>query len=412
MSATEAPVARIAPAPAMTDAAARAVVAALTADGAEVRFVGGCVRDTLLGAPLADVDLATVDPPAAVIALLERAGLKAVPTGIEHGTVTAVAEGRPFEITTLRLDVATDGRRAEVAFTDDWRADAARRDFTINAMSLTPEGGLHDYFGGREDLAAGRVRFVGSAAQRIAEDYLRVLRFFRFLARYGRGEPDAEAVAACRDAAGRLGRLSIERVRTELVKLLAAPNPVPALAVMDDLDVLAAVLPEAGERTTLMVLCGIDDRDPVRRLAALASDGGEALGRRLKMSNAEVRRLALLAPPAVELTPGLDRKGQRQVLYDLGPGVFRDLVLLAWAADREGRASAWRAMLETAQGWSAPKLPLRGADITALGVPKGPQVGRIVAAVEAWWRREDFRPDREACLAMARGLVKGGEAAR
>lgn len=410
MSATEAPVARVPLAPAMCDAAARAVVAALAADGAEVRFVGGCVRDTLLGAPIADVDLATADPPSTVIALLGRAGLKAVPTGIEHGTVTAVAEGRPFEITTLRLDVATDGRRAEVAFTDDWRADAARRDFTINAMSLAPDGGLHDYFGGREDLAAGRVRFVGSAAQRIAEDYLRVLRFFRFLARFGRDMPDPEALAACGAAAGRLGRLSIERVRTELVKLLAAPNPVPALAVMDDSGVLAAVLPEAGDRTTLMTLCGIDDRDPLRRLAALVGTGGEALGRRLKMANAEIRRLGLLAPPAVVLEPGLDPAGRRQVLYDLGPAIYRDLVLLAWAADREGHADAWRAMLATARDWTAPALPLRGADVTALGVPKGPEVGRIVAAVEAWWRARDFQPGREACLDVARRLAAGEDA--
>jgi len=403
----EDPVARIAPASSMTDHAARAVVAALRADGAEVRFVGGCVRDALRGGQVSDVDLATPDPPETVLALLSRAGIKGVPTGIEHGTVTAVADARPFEITTLRLDLATDGRYAEVAFTDDWRADAARRDFTFNAMSLSPEGDLYDYFGGREDLEAGCVRFVGQAEQRIAEDYLRVLRFFRFLARFGHGEPDGEALAACAAAADKLGRLSIERVRMELLKLLSAPAPVPALQTMADLGVLPAVLPEAGPLSTLLVLCGIDDRDGVRRLAALIGTDGEIVGRRLKMANVAIARLARLAPPAHALEAGLDALGQRQVLYDLGPDLFRDLVLLAWAADREGRASLWRAMLESANDWEIPKLPIRGADVTALGVPGGPQIGRIVAAVESWWRARDFQPGREACLEIVQALVTG-----
>ena len=407
MSRTEAAVARVALAPAMADRAARRVVAALAADGTQVRFVGGCVRDALLGRDVADIDLATPDPPERVIALLEQAKLKAVPTGLKHGTVTAVADGRPFEVTTLRLDVATDGRHAEVAFTDDWMADAARRDFTMNAMSLAPDGALYDYFGGREDLAAGRVRFVGDARQRIAEDYLRVLRFFRFLAHYGRAGPDAEAVAACREAAGRLGRLSAERVRTELLKLLAAPNPVPALTVMREIGVLAAVLPEAGELTRLLTLAGIDDRDPVRRLAALLDDGGKEVARRLRMSNAEIARLAALAPPVRRLDPVMTVADQRQALYKVGAGRFRDLVLLGWAGDRERRAEDWRSMLETANAWENPKLPLKGADVVAMGVPKGPEVGRVVAAVQSWWRGEDFRPDRKACLERARELVDG-----
>lgn len=404
-SVREASVARIAPAPSMTDDAARAVVAALTAEGAEVRFVGGCVRDALRGDAVNDVDLATPDTPETVLALLARAGLKGVPTGIEHGTVTAVADGRPFEITTLRLDVATDGRHAEVAFTDDWRADAARRDFTFNAMSLSPAGELYDYFGGREDLEAGRVRFVGEAERRIAEDYLRVLRYFRFLARFGHGGPDPQALAACKAAAGSLGRLSVERVAMELMKLLATPAPVPALQAMADIGVLAAVLPEAGSLTTLLALCGIDDRDPLRRLAALIGTEGEAVGRRLKMANTAISRLARLAPPARVLDAGMEATAQRQVLYDLGPERFRDLVLLAWAGDRENHADRWRAMLETANAWESPKLPVRGADITAMGVPGGPQIGRIVAAVEAWWRARDFRPDRQACLDVARALA-------
>ncbi|MBX3144204.1 MAG: CBS domain-containing protein [Trueperaceae bacterium] len=392
----------------VVDEAVRQVVE-LTAGNAALYLVGGTVRDLLLGTGIKDLDLMVEGESAERVGtLLQQALGGTLSFHAGFGTCTlALPDGLTVDLATAREELyARPGALPEVE-ASDLRRDLGRRDFTINAMSLAPDGGLHDYFGGREDLTAGRVRFVGSAAQRIAEDYLRVLRFFRFLARFGRDMPDPDALAACGAAAGRLGRLSIERVRTELVKLLAAPNPVPALAVMDDSGVLAAVLPEAGDRTGLMVLCGIDDRDPLRRLAALVGTGGEALGRRLKMANAEIRRLGLLAPPAVALEPGLDPAGRRQVLYDLGPAISRDLVLLAWAADREGHADAWRAMLATARDWTAPALPLRGADVTALGVPKGPEVGRIVAAVEAWWRARDFQPGREACLDVARRLAAG-----
>lgn len=385
--------------------ATQSVVAALTSGGAEVRFVGGCVRDVLSGEVMGDVDLATSDLPEVVIDLSEAAGLKAIPTGLKHGTITVVAEGRPFEVTTLRVDVETDGRHAEVVFTDDWKADAARRDFTFNAMSLRPDGTFFDYFDGRDDLAAGRVRFVGDAQRRVAEDYLRVLRYFRFLARFGRGEPEVEAVAACRAASDQLARLSIERVRNELFKLLAAPNPAPTLGLMRETGILAAVLPDAGAMDVLVTLVGIDDRDPLRRLAALAPNSGETTGRALKLSKAEQARLSALAPPCTVPDPGMDHMAQRQLLYDLGAERFTDLVLLAWAGDRQVHANVWRAMLQTAQTWEKPSLPVRGSDVLAMGVPSGERVGELVGAVEHWWREGGFQADREACLARLREIA-------
>ena len=388
--------------PALSGDAARAVVAALTRDGADVRFVGGCVRDLLLGEPLSDVDLATPDRPETIVALLEAGDIKAVPTGLKHGTVTAVAKGVPFEITTLRIDVETDGRHAEVAFTDDWEADAARRDFTINAMSLTPDGSLFDYFEGRCDLARQCVRFVGNARTRISEDYLRVLRFFRFLAQLPAAQPDEAAVDACREAAGRLGGLSAERIQAELLKLLKARNPVPAIELMRGTGVLEAMLPEAGSSVDLMALSGIDDGDPVRRLAALAPDGGAAIAHRLKMSNDDKARLSQLAPPALSLDVAATAQDVRQVIYDIGSARVRDMILLGWSADREGRAAAWRAMMEVVNAWESPELPIKGADAVSLGLKSGPDVGEALRAVERWWRSQDFQPDREVCMAVLR----------
>ena len=237
----------------------------------QARLVGGAVRDALAGLPVADIDIATPEPPETSMARLAEAGLRVVPTGLAHGTVTAVSNHRPFEITTLRRDVATDGRHAQVVWTDDWRADAARRDFTINALSLDRDGGLHDFFGGQADLAAGRVRFVGEAGQRIAEDYLRVLRFFRFYARYGHGAPDGAAVGAIAASVDGLAMLSAERVWSEIKRILAAPDPVPSLGLMEQLGVLAAVLPEGGDLARLAALVARGaPADPLLRMAASA----------------------------------------------------------------------------------------------------------------------------------------------
>lgn len=398
MSDTDHPVDTIDAAPLLARPGVAGVVEALAARGRDVRFVGGCVRDLVADREIADVDIATPDPPEGVTGLLEDRGIKVVPTGFSHGTVTAVVMGRGIEVTTLRVDVTTDGRHAEVAFTSDWQADAARRDFTINAMSLRPSGDLFDYFGGRQDLADGRVRFVGDASGRIAEDRLRVLRYFRFLAHYGHGTPDRQAVAACAAARTSLGLLAAERVQSELFGLLGAPHPLPALDLMVSSGVLESVLPEAGDLTTLGALAGIDDRDPVRRLAALTPAAGDAVARRLRCSKAVRRRLARLAPPVLALDSDWPVPDQRQALYDIGTDTFRDLVLLAWAADRSWKASRWRAMLDTAARWENPRFPLRGRDVLEAGLRPGPEVKAMLRDIEAWWRREDFRPDRASCL--------------
>ncbi len=406
-SGTDHAVATIDAAPLLARPGVVSVVEALASRGEDVRFVGGCVRDLLADRDIADVDVATPDPPAVVTDLLEDRGIKVVPTGLSHGTVTAVVRGRGIEVTTLRVDVTTDGRHAEVAFTSDWQADAARRDFTINAMSLRPSGDLFDYFGGRCDLAGGRVRFVGDAAGRIAEDRLRVLRYFRFLACYGHGTPDRQAMAACASARASLGCLAAERVQSELFGLLGAPHPLPALDLMVSSGVLEHVLPEAGDLAILGALTGIDDRDPVRRLAALAPTAGDAVADRLRCSRAVRRRLARLAPPVLALDPDWPVPNQRQALHDLGTDTFRDLVLLAWAADRTWRASCWRAMLDTVARWENPRFPLRGRDVLAAGIRPGPEVKAILKDVEAWWRREDFRPDRASCLERLAAMTGG-----
>jgi poly(A) polymerase len=407
------------------------VIAALAAKGAELRFVGGCVRDALLGRPIQDIDIATHDPPETVMALLEAAGIRAIPTGIAHGTVTAVVGKAHFEITTLRRDVETDGRHAKVAFTDDWREDAARRDLTINAIFATPEGALYDPFGGLADLRAGRIRFVGDPETRIREDHLRLLRYFRFYAHYGKHPPDAAALAACRALAPLLSSLSGERIAAESFKLLAAPEPASVLAAMREAGILAHFLPEAASGPgieTLRALVTIEGpiafegggsgSGSLRRLAALLDPAqGEAqaldLARRWHLSAAERDRLAglIVAEPALERE--MTAKERRRLLHRLGAESFRDRVLLAWAREVARRGTfdrraveAWREHLDAARGWRPVELPVRGQDLLELGLAPGPELGRLLAAVEQWWIDEDFAPDRAACLAKLAALAR------
>jgi poly(A) polymerase len=415
------------PPPWIEEPATRALIDALRKAGIAARFVGGCVRDALLG-PLvargtADIDLATPARPEEVVAALEKAGIKVVPTGIAHGTVTAIVNSpgppRHFEITTLRRDVETDGRRARVAFDADWLEDAARRDFTINAIYLDPDGTVHDPVGGLADLAARRVRFVGEAATRIAEDVLRVLRYYRFAARFGSGPGDdggdRAARAACRAAVPLLPKLSAERVARELIGLLGAANPVPSLRLMAEDGVLRAILPEAlvpgaARLDRLERLIAMEpEPDKLRRLAALAAvdaEGAARLAERLRLSSAWRDRLVGLAPPW-PLDPSGDQRAQRHALYRLGAERYRDLALLI-AAEGGMDAARLGELLALAEGWTPPPFPLAGRDVTALGIPPGPRIGQLLSEVRAWWEAGDFAADRAACLEKLEELA-GGE---
>ena len=373
---TEAPSCRIAPPAFLSEPALAALLDVLP----EARVVGGAVRDTLARRAFVDVDLASPLPPETVMRRLTDAGVKVVPTGLAHGTVTAVLPGRAVEITTLRRDVETDGRHAVVAFTDDWREDAARRDFTINAMSMTRDGAVFDYFGGVADLREGRLRFVGDPAERVAEDYLRVLRFFRFFARYGATEPDAATLAALRDAAPRLASLSVERVWHELTRILSAPDPVASVALMDRLGVLAAVAPEGTDVSALARLVARGAPvDGLLRLAALLTGDVVAFAARLKLSLAERDRLlALRAAPLAK--PGDDDAALRRLLADTPVDMLVDRTWLSGGDD-----PAWDLLRERLRSLPAPVFPLEGRDLVALGVPQGPRVGELLRSVRSWW---------------------------
>ena len=407
---------RIAPPPWMVESTTRAVLDALSSGGVEARFVGGVVRDTLLGLPIlgpgraTDIDIATPAPPEQIIELLEKRGVRVVPTGLAHGTVTAVVPPRHFEITTLRRDVETYGRRARVAFDADWAADAARRDFTINAIFLAADGTIYDLVGGLEDLRAGRVRFVGDPATRIAEDVLRLLRYYRFEARFGSGSGDEPARAACRAAAHLLPTLSAERVAQELVRLLETPDPGRAVQMMQEDGVLAVVLPEARRLDRLRRMIAIEsDPDPLRRLAAVVevdADAAAALADRLHFPNAWRDRLRDLAAPW-PFDPGTDGVKQRRALYRLGAARYRDLVLLD-AANARVSAERLAELIDFARDWTPPQFPLTGHDVISLGIPPGPRVGELLDAVERWWEAQDFTANRDQCLGRLKELAEGG----
>jgi poly(A) polymerase len=379
-----------------------ALLRALGGGAGETRFVGGCVRDTLLGLPVNDVDLATRLAPEAVIERLAASKIKSVPTGLAHGTVTAVIGGRPVEVTTLRRDVATDGRRATIAYTDDWCEDAARRDFTINALSVEPATlEVHDYFSGLADLETRRVRFIGDALTRIAEDHLRILRFFRFHARFGAGAADGDALEACTARANDLMALSRERIADELTKLLAVPNPIRAAGLMVDHGILTPVLPEISkdgvERLKRLVereLAAGLAPDPLRRLAALLpADVSQVadVAARLRLSKRAAKRLA----SAAQRSPG-DAEDPSLLAYRLGRDEAVDRILLG---DGDPALSAKLA------DWSAPRLTIGGGDLIGMGLPAGPLVAKTLQAVDREWAQAGFDPDKQAQRALARRLV-------
>ena len=396
----------------MSAPSTRAVIAALEAKGGPgcARFVGGCVRNALVGRPIDDIDIATILTPDEVMAALTQAGVRHVPTGLEHGTVTAVADGRPYEVTTLRRDVETDGRRAVVAYTTDWGEDAERRDFRLNALYMDGEGRIYDPTGeGVQDALAGRIVFVGDAETRIREDYLRILRFFRFRAWFGRGAADAAGLAACAALKDGLERLSAERVSKELLKLLAAVDPRQAVGEMAQAGALAVILPEARPPDRLDALVGIQrglgEVDADLRLAALLPGDAEAAGaaaQRLRLSNAQRERLEAAAPADAEIGVSMTAADARRRLYLLGARTFEDRLLLAWA-EQGGEDEAWRGLLRLARDWTRPKFPLTGHDAAAAGLRPGPEVGRALRRVERFWIEHDFQPSREALLEQLRG---------
>lgn len=372
---------------------------ALGASLGEARFVGGAVRDGLLGLPVKDVDIATVHLPEEVVRRIKSAGFKAVPTGLAHGTITAVLDHWPVEITTLRRDVSTDGRRATVAFGTDWRDDAARRDFTMNALYADPgDGALHDYFGGQEDLAARRVRFIGDPHARIAEDHLRILRYFRFTARFGALDRSAADYAACVTHASSLMALSRERIADELLRLLALPDPADVIAAMIEDGLLRPVLPEVTSADALRALIATERQagipaDPLRRLAGLLpADGALAdqIGARLRFSNKARQRLQKA------LTP-IDASSPEALAYRLGTESAVDQMLLglAFTPDVAARMA----------DWTAPRLPLSGGDLIAMGLTAGPQVAKTLQLLEREWIAAGFPPTDETRAMAAQMIV-------
>jgi poly(A) polymerase len=373
------------------------VLEMLNENGGEARIAGGAVRNALLRVPVADVDIATTLQPQEVVRRAVAVGFAAHPTGIDHGTVTIVHHHMPFEITTLRRDVTTDGRRATVAFTTDWAEDAARRDFTINAMYCDASGKIYDFTDGYKDVLKRRVRFVGLPSRRIREDFLRILRFFRFHAHFGRGAIDTQGLAACARLRRGIAGLSAERIRQELFKLLVAPRAIETLKSMAEVRVLPFVLPYEPHWRVLQRL----PADAVLRLAALAASPGE-MQEHLRLSNGDARRLqAISEAPAI--TPDFRPAERRRVLYHLGAPAFADAVRLTWARSRARLDDpGWRGLFALAADWPVPKFPVSGKDLASIGLAPGPSMGETLRALEDWWIASDFKPTREALLARAK----------
>lgn len=383
----------LARAPWLTAPSLKRVFAAIRGAGGEARVAGGAVRNALMKIPVADVDIATTLTPEEVTAACRAAGMSVHPTGIDHGTVTVVADHHPYEVTTLRHDVETDGRRARVRYTDDWEADALRRDFTINALYCDESGKIYDFTNGCEDALRKRIIFVGRPSQRITEDYLRILRFFRFHARFGSGAPDVAGLTACVRYRRKLETLSAERIRQEMFKLIAAPGAVPTLKLMAEHGILTHILPYTDNWRVISRL----PPDPVLRLAALAADPA-SMKTRWRLSNHESARIvaaASLVPP----TPALRPRERRIILYQTGAEAWRDLVRLAWARSRARLDDrAWNNLLRLADRWAIPQLPVGGHDLITAGVAPGPEIGRMLRRLEDWWMASDFKPDKAELL--------------
>jgi poly(A) polymerase len=400
---------RLDDAPWLRSGPAARVLELLNADGEEARVVGGAVRNALLGRPIGDIDIATTARPEEVNRRARAAGIKSVPTGSEHGTVTLVIDAVPFEVTTLREDTETFGRKAKVAFGRDWVRDAERRDFTINGLSVDALGRIHDYVGGLEDVAARRVRFIGDPAKRIEEDYLRILRFFRIHAAYGAGEPDRASYLACIGGQAGLANLSAERIRVEILKLMVADGAVVAVNAMADGGLLLPIFGGIAYTGPFAKLISIEHvlglvPDPVRRLGALAvavTEDARRLASRLRLTNAETKALDSMGHRWWRLG-GMDEARAKRRLYRLGEERYRDRLILAWARSGEGsEAASWRELAGLPARWSAPKFPLKAADFLARGLAQGPELGQALALSEDAWLAADFPPDQSALDAIA-----------
>jgi len=402
----------IKPPPALITPQAKAVMSALNNGSATpaALFVGGCIRNALSAHTIDDIDIATIHPPEEVTKRLTAAGIKAIPTGIEHGTITGVMEGKPFEITTLRRDVSTDGRRAVVAFTTDWAEDAQRRDFTMNTLLADGEGQIYDPTGqGLADLKAGRVTFVGKPDQRVAEDYLRILRFFRFHARYGSGHPDSAGLSACKKAADKIGTLSRERITQEFLKILSHDNAHETLKIMFGNNVLPDLAHASYNPETLNLLCTQqkqhDTPNLMARLAVLCgfkSSHINVLEKYLLFSREQSKMLNLL----LTIVPGkkeINDKAMKAFIYRHGQDAAIQSVLLFYAQNNQPAGD----FFNTVKDWVAPNLPLTGDDVMATGIAAGPQIGKILSGVESWWIENNFTPDHDDCIKKMKKLIAG-----
>ena len=396
-------------APWIKSGAGARVLSLLNGDGEEARVVGGAVRNALFDLPAGDIDIATTALPNEVIRRARAAGIKCVPTGVEHGTVTLVIDAQPFEVTTLREDTETFGRKAKVAFGRDWAGDAQRRDFTINALSVGLDGVVHDYVGGLADIAARRVRFIGDPRQRIEEDYLRILRFFRIHAAFGAGEVDRAGYLACIAGRAGLATLSAERVRMEVLKLLVADGATGAVAAMAEAGLLQSIVGGVVYTGPFAAMIAAErqlglNADAIRRLAALAvavTEDRKRVVTRLRLSNAEARRLDLMGHRWWRLA-GMDETRAKRRLYRLGAEAYRDRLLLAWArVGRDTDAARWRELATLPQRWSAPAFPLKAADFAARGIAEGPLLGHVLTLAEDAWLAADFPLDQAALGAIA-----------
>lgn len=393
---------------AMANSKARRVMAALSAGGVEARFVGGAVRNAIMRLPAKDVDIATPLRPEQAMKLLLKAKIKCVPTGLKHGTVTAIIDKTPYEITTLRRDMETDGRHATVAFTSDWAEDAKRRDFTMNAIYCSVKGELFDPVGGAKDARAGRVRFVGDAAARIQEDYLRIMRLFRFFAQYGKKPLDAKELKACQKFAPQISTLSGERVRDETLKLLAAKNPVPALSAMQKYKVLPEILPGVKKTSALSKLVRAEKSgDALLRLGALLAENkifdGAKIAARFAFSNAQKARLIAMLNPKIK-NDWRDKTAQNRAIFKMGQAAYLDQLWLRLALS-EITAAQFKAHQKRAENFRIKKLPVDGADILALNIPPGEKVGALLREMEEWWIENNFTPSRSAALRHLRKIA-------